>query len=74
MLTFANAGKLHHDHTHARGICTREFCMYLMLSFNERRVVAELCAMPANPLKMAETERSNPGAVQNDDFHLDRVW
>lgn len=74
MLVFVNAGKRHHDHTHARGAGTREFCMHLMPNFDERRAVAELCSEQVNPLVMAETERSTPDTVQNDDFHLGRVW
>lgn len=48
--------------------------MYLKPNFDERRAVAELCSEQVNPLVMAETECSTPDTVQNDDFHLGRVW
>lgn len=75
MLAFVDAGKRHHDHTHARGADTREICMRLMPNFDERRAAAGLCSQQVNPLVIAGTERSSTeDTVQNDDFHLGRVW
>ena len=63
-----------YDHTHARGAGTREICMHLMPTFDERRAVAGLCSLQVDPLVMAGTESAATDTVQNDGFHLGGVW
>ncbi len=69
-----DAGKLCRDHTQARGAGTRELCMRLMPTFDERRAVVMFCSLQVIPLVTAATESSATGTVENNDFHRGGVW
>ena len=63
-----------YDHTHARCAGTREICMHLAPTFDERRAVAGFYSLQVDPLVMAGAESAAADTVQNDGFHLGGVW